>query len=368
MQHDGWLETLLQSRFPKHELVVPQPRLLRRRGGRLHRQAGLQQRLRSADFGSSDEWLTRTKADVVFAFFGYNESFAGAEGLDQFKKDLDSVHQAHPRPEVQRQDRSAAGPVLAHRHENLHDRNLPDGVENNKRLALYTEAMAEVAKANHVPFVDLFKPSLELYAKAAKPLTINGVHLTEDGDRQLAAGHRQALFAGKPAPTRDAAALEKLRQAVLDKNFNWFNRYRTVDGYSIYGGRADLRFAPDNRPTAWWPQREMEVLDVMTANRDKRIWAVAQGSDLKVDDSDTPPFIPVKTNKPGTGPNGAHIFLGGEEAIKNMTVAKGMKVNLFASEKEFPSWPSRCRCRSTRRAGSGSPSGRPIRTGSPRRR
>ena len=80
----------------------------------------------------------------------------------------------------------------------------------------------------------------------------------------------------------------------------------------------------------------MEVLDVMTANRDKRIWAVAQGKDLVVDDSNTPPFIPVKTNKPGTGPNGEHVFLGGEEAIGQMTIGKNLKVNLFASEKEFP--------------------------------
>src|SRR5262249_11757898 len=32
----------------------------------------------------------------------------------------------------------------------------------------------------------------------------------------------------------------------------------------------------------------------------------------------------------------SHIFLDGEQAIQKMTVAKGMKVNLFASEKEFP--------------------------------
>src|SRR5262249_24911380 len=83
-------------------------------------------------------------------------------------------------------------------------------------------------------------------------------------------------------------------------------------------------------------QREMEVLDVMTGNRDKHIWAVAQGRDFTVDDSNTPPFIPVITNKPGQGPNGEHLFLGGEEAIKHMTVGKGLRVSLFASEKEFP--------------------------------
>src|SRR5207237_9857897 len=53
-------------------------------------------------------------------------------------------------------------------------------------------------------------------------------------------------------------------------------------------------------------------------------------------DSNTPPFIPVQTNKPGPGPNGAHVFLDGEQAIQQMTVAEGMKVNLFASGKEFP--------------------------------
>ena len=98
----------------------------------------------------------------------------------------------------------------------------------------------------------------------------------------------------------------------------WFNRYRTVDGYSIYGGRADLSFT-DGQTNRVVAQREMEVLDVMTANRDQRIWAIAQGKDLVVDDSNTPPFIPVKTNKPGTGPNGEHVFLGGEEAIGQMT-------------------------------------------------
>ena len=137
--------------------------------------------------------------------------------------------------------------------------------------------MAEVAKANGVPFVDLFQPTQELYAKADEPLTINGIHLTPRG--QPSSSPRsidQALFGEPTADARRPPTLEKLRQAVLDKNFYWFNRYRTVDGYSIYGGRADLKFVggQTNREVA---QREMEVLDVMTANRDKRIWAVAQG-------------------------------------------------------------------------------------------
>jgi putative heme-binding domain-containing protein len=212
---------------------------------------------------------------------------------------------------------------------------LPDGTANNVRLASYTAIMADVAKANAVTFVDLFHPTLERYAQAKTPLTINGVHLNEAGNRAVAEIIDQALFGTAAVPGRTPQSLQKLRQAVLDKNFYWFNRYRTVDGYSIYGGRADLEFVnkQTNKVVA---QREMEVLDVMTANRDKRIWAVAGGRDLKVDDSNTPPFIPVITNKPGHGPNGTHIYADPEEAIKLMTVARGMRVNLFASEKEFP--------------------------------
>ncbi|MCH5373161.1 MAG: dehydrogenase, partial [Planctomycetes bacterium] len=129
--------------------------------------------------------------------------------------------------------------------------------------------------------------------------------------------------------------MERLRQAVLDKNFYWFHRYRTTDGYSIYGGRSGLRFV-DGQTNRDVMQREMEVLNVMTANRDRRIWAVAGGGDLQVDDSNTPPFIAVKTNKPGPLPGGKHIFLSGEAAIEQMSVHEGMRVNLFASEEQFP--------------------------------
>src|SRR5262245_50640791 len=79
MQHVGWLETLLQSRFPQQELVI------RNLGFAADE---LTVRLRSANFGSPDQWLAKNQTDVVFAFFGYNESFAGEAGLPKFKADL----------------------------------------------------------------------------------------------------------------------------------------------------------------------------------------------------------------------------------------------------------------------------------------
>ena len=83
MQHDGWLETLLHARFPNHDLVL---RNLGFSGDELAL------RLRSMDFGSPDQWLATTKTNVVFAFFGYNESFGGGAGLPKFKADLESFN------------------------------------------------------------------------------------------------------------------------------------------------------------------------------------------------------------------------------------------------------------------------------------
>ncbi|HEX3147462.1 MAG TPA: PVC-type heme-binding CxxCH protein [Gemmataceae bacterium] len=333
MQHDGWLEAYLHTRFPKLDLVFRNLGFSGDEVGGYTATPDANKRLRSANFGSGDQWLKKVGAEMVFAFFGYNESYGGEAGLDKFKADLTSFikHTTSQKYNGQSNARVVLFSPIAH--ENLKDPSLPDGVENNKRLALYTAAMAEVAKANNVPFVDLFNPTQALYAKATEPLTINGIHMTTKGNELLAKEIDKALFSTDVA--RETSTLDRVRQAVKDKNFYWFERYRTTDGYSIYGGRADLKFVggQTNREVA---QREMEVLDVMTANRDKAVWAAATGEQFVVKDDNLPPFIPVPTNKPGAGPQGQHIFLDGADAIKSMTVAKGLKVNLFASEKDWP--------------------------------
>jgi glucose/arabinose dehydrogenase len=324
-QRDGWLETQFQAAFPELHLSF---RNLGFAGDELSL------RMRCENFGSPDDWLTRTKTDVVFAFFGYNESFAGPAGIEQFKQDLakfitdtraQSFHGTNI-PQV-----VVFSPIAQ---ENRHDPNLPDGTANNANLKIYSEAIAEVAAKNGAIFGNLFKPSLELYSKASKPLTTDGIHLNETGDRLIS----EAILRLVPAVNRsrlNAAKLEKLRATVMNKDFYWFNRYRTVDGYNVYGGRSQMKYV--DQVSNWDVlQREMQVLDVMTANRDPQIWAAAQGKDFSIDDGNTPPFLSVKSNKPGPGPNGEYDFIDPEAAIAHMKVGAGMRVNLFASEKEYP--------------------------------
>ncbi len=325
MQHSGWLESLLYTRYPNHRLVF---RNLAFSGDELTT------RLRSEGFGTPEDWLKKEKADVVFAFFGYNEAFQGVEGLPQFRKDLDAFIK-----QTLSQNYSGKAtarlvlfsPIAAERHS---DPNFRNPADLNANLQLYTFAMAEVAKANNVPFVDLFQLSQRVYAESKQPLTINGVHLTDEGYRLLAPGMFQLLVGeGVPRAT-DVASFDQLRAAVNEKNAVWFSRYRTVDGYNVYGGRSYMEYkGVKNRDTM---QREMEMRDVMTANRDARVWAVAQGGSLKVDDSNLPPAIEVPSNKPGPNPDGSYNFLSGEEAIGHMKVPPGCRVTLFASEERFP--------------------------------
>jgi hypothetical protein len=278
MQHDGWVETFLYALYPTHDLVI---RNLGFSGDEVNF------RQRSQDFGTPDQWLSAsapipqpnliadksvvnpnrfekagTKADVIFAFFGYNESFAGEAGLPKFKDDLaafikHTLAQKYNGKSAPRLVLFSPIPFEDHKSPNL-----PKGADINKNLELYTKAMAEVAAANGVYFIDIFKPMKFRYAAAKKPLTINGIHLTEEGNRALA----EAIYAHIiPAGGMNLGPLEpflaKLRPAVQDKAFHWYQRYRVTDGYSTYGGRAWLKFT-GGQTNYEVVQKELEVLDV----------------------------------------------------------------------------------------------------------
>ncbi|MCA9062141.1 MAG: HEAT repeat domain-containing protein [Planctomycetaceae bacterium] len=326
MQHYGYVEAMLQDRFPQHRLVI---RNLGFSGDTLTTQP------RSDNFGSPDQWLSRIEADTVFAFFGYNESFGGQEGLGEFRNQLaDWIRTIRGR---KYNGESAPQIVLFSpiAHEDLANRHLPDGSENNARLEMYTTAMREVATEHDVVFVDLFHPTLESYAQlrtAKKTATINGIHLNDVGYEILSRHIEHRIF-GSVANRTDR--LEKTRHAVLAKNHVWHNIYRATDGYSVFGGRSTLRFV-DGQTNRDVMDRELEILGAMTQNRDAAIWSVVGGGDARVDDSNLPQPLNVKTNKPGLLDGGLHRFLGGEEAIQEMTVHSGMSIGLFASEEQFP--------------------------------
>ncbi len=277
-----------------------------------------------------DQWLTTVKADTILAFFGYNESFDGPAGLDRFKGELDAFI---THSQGQKYNGSAAprlvlvSPIAF---ENLSaKRDLPDGKKENENLALYSKAMGEVAAARKVEFIDLFDATGKLYAGLEKPFTRNGFLPSDEGYKKLGPVLVDQAFGKSPRKASGNAAA--VVEAIRDKNWFWFNDYRMLNGVHVDGRRYNP-FGPENYPA------ETAKMRAMTENRDRAVWAVATGRsfDLKTADDATPKLPEVKTNYKPSNKNGTPEYKYGKDAEKTLTVPEGYKVELFASEKEFP--------------------------------
>ncbi|MCA9258515.1 MAG: SGNH/GDSL hydrolase family protein, partial [Planctomycetales bacterium] len=303
MQHDGWLESYIHALHPDYDLTF------RNLG---YSADEVKTRPRADNFGSPDQWLEKVSADVIFCFFGYNEALRGEAGLEQFREEfaemldgmLSHKYNGESAPRI-----VVFSPIA---NEDLDDPNLPDPAEKNRDLKLYSDAMAEISAEKGVRFVDIYGPSVELYESADEPLTMNSVHLLPHGNKALAQAIVRRLF-GASAGSVSEERLEAIRQAVVDKNYEWFSRYRVIDEYNVFGGRSKLEWFGQSNADVM--MREMEIFDVKTANRDKRVWAVAKGGDLEVVDDNLPSLVPVRTNKPGPLADESFPYLGGEEAI-----------------------------------------------------
>ena len=157
-------------------------------------------RPRQAHFNDHGHTLKDEKPDVLIAVFGFNESFAGPAGLAKFKNDLEKFIKDSTTTKYN--GKAAPRLVLLSpiAHEDLKNPHITDGKKNNENIKLYTDAMAELAGKHGVVFVDLFTPSKQLYEASSHPLTINGIHLSDEGYRQLAPMLDEALFG--PSPSR----------------------------------------------------------------------------------------------------------------------------------------------------------------------
>ena len=327
MQHDGWFETLLQSELGGRQVRF---RNLSASGDRPNSFP------RSSGIPSITTYLQQVKADVVFAFFGYNESFDG-KPADHQKQLVEFVRRTRgSKANGKSFPRIVLFSPIAH--EDTRNPNVPDGKAHNVQLEAYTKATEAAAKEAGVAFVDLFHPSLAMFKAVQTPLTINGIHLTEEGNRQLAEVITQALLNKSVSAS---GSMESLRAAVLDKETHWHARYRARDANDVFGGRSTLTFV-DGQNNAVVLQHELAMFDVLTANRDERVWARAVGKDKEIDDSNVPRPVPVISNVGGKSKSssavkeGALRYVSGEEGLKHMAIAKGFEANLFADEARFP--------------------------------
>jgi mono/diheme cytochrome c family protein/glucose/arabinose dehydrogenase len=277
-----------------------------------------------------DEWLLDLKPDVLVAFFGYSESFDGPGGLQNFKGELEAFvkhTQAQKYNGVASPRLVLVSPIA---YEDLSaKRDLPNGKAENANLELYTKAMAEIAAANKVEFLDMFSVTKSLYPTLKSPYTRNGFLPNDDGYRHLGKLLAEGLY-GKAKSALKAPG-KSLVSAVEDKCWFWFNEYRMLNGVHV-DGRRFKPFGPDNYPDEQKKNRQM------TEIRDQAIWAAAQGRsfDVAAADKKTHTLPEVKTNYKPSEKNGPPTYKKGTEAVKDLITPEGYKVELFASELEFP--------------------------------
>ncbi len=322
----GNFEAMLQQRFPQHELVV---RHLAWSADEIDVQP------RPANFADTEQHLAHEKADVIFAAFGFNESFAGEAGLTEFRQKLSDyvaelkskAYNGKTAPRI-----VLVSPIASENVEAVAAADL-----NNARIKLYVEAMRDVAREQRVGFADVFADTLDELRSPGTDLTINGVHLTQEGDRLFSASLFQKVFGEAPPPVNEA-----LRAAVVDKNNQFFRRFRPLNTFYYTGGRNKAYGYLDFLPA-------MRNFDIMVANRDRRIWDLAKvgratepvqgsektkatGSEARpaIDDSNVPP-LPQSIQS-----RGANEWMSAADELKAFKIDPRFDVNLFAGEEQFP--------------------------------
>jgi putative heme-binding domain-containing protein len=334
----GRFETRIHMRFPEHNLVI-------RNFGWPCDEVGNQQR--PNDYTALDDPLVVFAPNVLLCFFGYNESFAGPDGLPKFKEDLAAYIKRTREAFTKDGQPPRIALISPFAYEATGMPHMPDGKHENENLKLYTEAMADLAKAENIPFVDLWTPAhrlknptvpgLEQYARIRH--TTNGVHINREGDIFIASILERVLFQDGsnwpawmklPVPVV-SQRFQALEQAVIDLQWHHQQDYRMVNGWYVYGSRSkplDVETFP----------AEYAKIRKMCAQRDEVIWAIAQGKNPPVPDDVNPVLAIPPTafgTKPYSEPKDLRI-LTPAEAERAMTVAPGYKVKTFASEEMFP--------------------------------
>lgn len=235
-QQQGWIELMLTTRFPDHNLTF------RNLGWSADTPAG------ASRFGLSLFQTTKTPPDegwkglvkqledaqptVVFLGYGMASSFAGPAGLPQFRAEyirlLTELRRISPEARL-----VVLGPLP---HESL-GMPWPDPVAHNAVLRQYDDALRTLAAERGLAFLSF----IEALAPAAG--TGAAVHLTDNGIHPTAAGYRRLAeimedrWYGSPGAWRTSAQAEPLRDAIRRKNQLFFHRSRPANMAYIFGFR-----------------------------------------------------------------------------------------------------------------------------------
>ncbi len=259
-------------------------------------------------------------ARCVVVGYGMNEAFAGEAGLADFRSQLgvllDQLARRHPGARfvlLSPTAVEAGGPGR-------------DAVGRNREVALYSAAIAKAAAARGAVFVDLFEATQKAYGSGAGPLTENGLHLNEAGNRAMARVIASAIVGEAALARVEPARLREVAAAAGQLAHHVAEVVRPKNGILYYGQRKRAE------------EREAEIpLYLQRIEKDDAlVHRIAASPTARFPDA---PFIaldPLPVPASGGSTHSVGTVKSPAEMEAGFQIADGYAVNLFASEEQFP--------------------------------
>jgi len=200
--------------------------------------------------------LTELKPNVVIVCYGAVAAFDGEKGLPEFISGYETLlsmikSSAAPREIV------IVSPPPA---ESL-GAPMPDMAEHNKRLALYSEALGDLAAKHKLRFADFFTT-----LGSSKGLTDNGLHFTSEGYQTASPKFVEALGINLATGNQlQSEHARKIREATVAKNKLFFFRWRPANETYL---RLFRKHEQGNNV------RELPIFDPLIAEAEKKIEAL----------------------------------------------------------------------------------------------
>ncbi|MDF1711759.1 MAG: SGNH/GDSL hydrolase family protein [Akkermansiaceae bacterium] len=200
--------------------------------------------------------LTELKPNVVIVCYGAVAAFDGEKGLPEFISGYETLlsmikSSAAPREIV------IVSPPPA---ESL-GAPMPDMAEHNKRLALYSEALGDLAAKHKLRFANFFTT-----LGSSKGLTDNGLHFTSEGYQTASPKFVEALGINLATGNQlQSEHARKLREATVAKNKLFFFRWRPANETYL---RLFRKHEQGNNV------RELPMFDPLIAEAEKEIEAL----------------------------------------------------------------------------------------------
>jgi azurin/glucose/arabinose dehydrogenase/lysophospholipase L1-like esterase len=311
LMEGGDLEAYLQLAQPKAGLRVRSLAWTGDEIGNRFRPEGYAEHLKTL--------LAKWPVETVVLGFGNNEAFAGEPGVEQFKKDweiyLREIRRLHPDAKL-----VLLSPVAVQASPGV------DLEARNRQIEAYTRVIQEVAQTHGALFVDLFSATRKAYAQTTEPLTTYGIHLNEKGARIAAEVIARRLLGDAAVAAADPARVREVAQAASRKAGYVAEVVRPKNGVVYYGGRKRQE---EN-------DAEIPRYHALIEQADETVHTLASHPEKKFSDVPPPTLPPLPEGKSVPDRYSGGVLKEPAEQQKDLVVADGYALNLFASEAEFP--------------------------------